>query len=56
MWFGPSQHFGHRASLLMLHPSKGKESAREAGKLEPKASGEGGVLLSEFIWEVLEKL
>lgn len=51
MWFGPNQHFGHRASLLMLHPLKGKESAMEAGKLKPKA-----VLLSEFIWEVLEKL
>lgn len=37
MSFGPNQHFGHRASLLMLHPLKGKESAMEAGKLKPKA-------------------
>lgn len=48
--FGPNQHFIHRASLLMLHPSKGKESAREAGKPSSKALGKSIFFLSAFIW------
>lgn len=48
--FGPNQHFIHRTSLLMLHPSKGKESAREAGKPSSKALGKGLFFLSAFIW------
>lgn len=34
----------------MLHPSKGKESAREAGKPSSKALGKGLFFLSAFIW------
>lgn len=48
--FGPNQHFIHRTSLLMLHPSKGKESAREAGKPSSKALGKGLFFFSAFIW------
>lgn len=46
----PNQHFVHRTSLLMPHPSKGKESAREAGKPSSKALGKGSFFLSAFIW------
>lgn len=34
----------------MPHPSKGKESAREAGKPSSKALGKGLFFLSAFIW------